>query len=87
MSDVPDVETFAFTPCFNDDRSPEGQETPSDLPSPSSLARSRSGSIQKGPDMEERRLLTTMTGEIFQPARLYYEALELDQTRTSRSRT
>lgn len=36
--------------------------------------------------MEERRLLTTMTGEIFQPARLYYEALELDQIQTSLSK-
>lgn len=36
--------------------------------------------------MEERRLLTTMTGEVFQPARLYYEALDLHQIHASLSR-
>lgn len=36
--------------------------------------------------MEERRLLSTMTGEILQPVRLYYEVLDLRQTQASLSK-
>jgi hypothetical protein len=44
------------------------------------------GSIREGPDMEERRLLTTLTGELFQPARLYYQTFDLRKIEASLSR-